>query len=87
MLDISKLIQISFFSFLNKVYAPGGPKDAWIRKISFVPRERRKDALMLRMSVKSNTVVPHHSELSKFFFFFSFCFSFCQYSCWVHKEK
>ena len=55
-------------SVLNKVYAPSEPKDAWIRKISFVPRERRKDALMLRMSVKSNTVVPHHSELSKFFF-------------------
>ena len=55
-------------SFLNKVYAPIGPKDAWIRKISFVPPERRKDALMLKMSVKSNTVVSHHSELSKFFF-------------------
>ena len=55
-------------SFLNKVYVPSEPKDAWIRKISFVPPERRKDALMLKMSVKSNTVVSHHSELSKFFF-------------------
>ena len=31
-------------------------------------RERRKEALMLKMSVKSNTTTPHYSNLSKFFF-------------------
>jgi len=55
-------------SFLNKIYKPNGPKDAWKRLISFVPRERRRDALILKMSVKLNTTLPHYSKLSKFFF-------------------
>jgi len=55
-------------SFMDKKYEPYGPNDAWKKLISFVPRERRKEALMLKMSVKSNTTAPHYSKLSKFFF-------------------
>jgi len=55
-------------NFLNKIYKPNGPKDAWGKLISFVPRERRRDALILKMSVKLNTTLPHYGKLSKFFF-------------------
>ena len=55
-------------NFLNKIYKPTGPKDAWKKLISFVPRERRRDALILKMSVKFNTTLPHYAKLSKFFF-------------------
>ena len=55
-------------NFLNKTYKPNGPKDAWKKLISFVPRERRREALILKMSVRLNTTLPHYSKLSKFFF-------------------
>ena len=55
-------------SFMDQKYRPNSPSDAWKKLISFVPRERRKEALMLKMSVKSNTTTPHYSKLSKFFF-------------------
>ena len=55
-------------SFMDQKYEPTSPSDAWKKLISFVPRERRKEALMLKMSVKSNTTTPHYSKLSKFFF-------------------
>ena len=55
-------------SFMDQKYEPNSPSDAWKKLISFVPRERRKEALMLKMSVKSNTTTPHYSKLSKFFF-------------------
>ena len=46
-------------NFLNKTYKPNGPKDAWKKLISFVPRERRKEALILKMPVRLNTTLPH----------------------------
>ena len=55
-------------NFMDQKYEPNSPSDAWKKLISFVPRERRKEALMLKMSVKSNTTTPHYSKLSKFFF-------------------
>ena len=55
-------------NFLNKTYKPNGPKDAWKKLISFVPGERRREALILKMSVRLNTTLPHYSKLSKFFF-------------------
>ena len=55
-------------SFMDQKYEPTSPSYAWKKLISFVPRERRKEALMLKMSVKSNTTTPHYSKLSKFFF-------------------
>jgi ribose transport system ATP-binding protein len=38
---------------------PVSPSQAWHRKVAYVPRERRGDALMLDMSVRSNIVLPH----------------------------
>ena len=55
-------------SFMDQKYEPTSPSDAWKKLISFVPRERRTEALMLKMSLKSNTTTPHYSKLSKFFF-------------------
>lgn len=38
---------------------PRSPSDAWARKVAYIPRERRADALMLDMSIRSNIVLPH----------------------------
>ncbi len=38
---------------------PRDPHAAWSRKIAYIPRERRGDALMLEMTVRANTVLPH----------------------------
>jgi ribose transport system ATP-binding protein len=35
------------------------PHAAWARKIAYVPRERRADALMLDMPIRANTILPH----------------------------
>ncbi len=46
--------------------APKAPSDAWSRGIAYVPRERRREGLMLRRSVRDNTVLPHLTRLSRF---------------------
>ncbi len=46
--------------------APGTPSDAWSRGIAYVPRERRREGLMLRRSVRDNTVLPHLTRLARF---------------------
>jgi len=38
---------------------PNSPADAWARHIAYIPRERRGDALMLDMPIRSNIVLPH----------------------------
>jgi ABC-type sugar transport system ATPase subunit len=44
---------------------PRSPAAAWERGIAFVPRERRKDGLMLGRSITANMVLPHLFRLSR----------------------
>ncbi len=39
--------------------APGSPNNAWRKGIAYIPRERRGEALMLSLSIRSNIVLPH----------------------------
>jgi ribose transport system ATP-binding protein len=41
---------------------PCSPSDAWVRRVAYIPRERRGEALCLDMSVRANIVLPHLSE-------------------------
>ena len=41
---------------------PGSPSDAWARRVAYIPRERRGEALCLDMSVRANIVLPHLSD-------------------------
>jgi ribose transport system ATP-binding protein len=43
---------------------PRSPAEAWARGIALVPRERRREALMLGRSITANTVLPHLARLS-----------------------
>lgn len=43
---------------------PMDPTTAWKNKVAYVPRERRREALMLRRSILENTVLPHLKQLS-----------------------
>jgi ribose transport system ATP-binding protein len=38
---------------------PKGPARAWRRGVAYVPRERRREALMLRRDITANTVLSH----------------------------
>lgn len=38
---------------------PSSPSDAWARGVAYIPRERRAEALMLDMPIRSNVVLPH----------------------------
>jgi ribose transport system ATP-binding protein len=38
---------------------PKDPSQAWLRKIAYIPRERRTQSLMLNVSIRSNIVLPH----------------------------
>ena len=38
---------------------PRSPADAWARGVAYVPRDRRGEALMLRMPVRANILLPH----------------------------
>ena len=49
----------------DKKYKPNKPHQAWESGISYIPKERRSEGLLLFMSVRSNTVLPHYSTLSK----------------------
>ncbi|PCJ87883.1 MAG: ABC transporter ATP-binding protein [Hyphomicrobiales bacterium] len=44
--------------------APTSPTQAWRRKISYVPRERRSEGLMLQRNVRDNVVLPHLDVIS-----------------------
>lgn len=41
---------------------PENPSQAWLRKIAYIPRERRTQSLMLNVSIRSNIVLPHLSQ-------------------------
>ena len=41
---------------------PRSPSDAWARRVAYIPRERRGEALCLDMSVRANIVLPHLSD-------------------------
>jgi ABC-type sugar transport system ATPase subunit len=43
---------------------PGSVREAWQRGLAIVPRERRREALMLSRSIVANTVLPHLGRLS-----------------------
>ncbi|WP_246849712.1 sugar ABC transporter ATP-binding protein [Rubellimicrobium arenae] len=43
---------------------PRSPSQAWGRGVAFVPRERRREGLMLGRSIVANTVLPHLGRLS-----------------------
>lgn len=45
--------------------APANPTAAWERGIAYVPRERRREGLMLTRSILQNTVLPHLRHLSR----------------------
>ena len=40
---------------------PRSPVEAWQRGVAYLPKERRNDGLMLRMSIKANIALPHLS--------------------------
>ena len=67
MLGVDPIINGSL-KYLKNHFFPRDPNDAWSNKIAFVPRERRKEGLMLNMSIIENTVISLHSELSKLYF-------------------
>lgn len=41
---------------------PKSPAAAWAEKVAYIPRERRSEALMLDMPIRSNTVLPHLAD-------------------------
>ena len=41
---------------------PKGPAEAWAMGIAYLPKERRKQGLMLRMPIRANIVAPHLAE-------------------------
>ncbi|MCR9135154.1 MAG: sugar ABC transporter ATP-binding protein [Alphaproteobacteria bacterium] len=45
--------------------APQNPATAWEGGIAYVPRERRREGLMLTRSILQNTVLPHLRHLSR----------------------
>ncbi|WP_341864147.1 sugar ABC transporter ATP-binding protein [Gymnodinialimonas sp. 57CJ19] len=47
------------FSF-NGQSCPTSPSEAWSKDIAYIPRERRSEALMLDMSIRDNTLLPHY---------------------------
>ena len=51
--------------YLGKSYNPDSPEYAWKRNISYIPGERRKSAIMLKMSVKTNLLISHYKKLSR----------------------
>ena len=38
---------------------PFGPQDAWHRGVAYLPKERRTEGLMLKMSIRANIALPH----------------------------
>jgi ribose transport system ATP-binding protein len=44
---------------------PRSPQEAWARKIAYIPRERRTEALMLGMGVRANIVLPHLDDYGR----------------------
>ncbi|MGP1397559.1 MAG: sugar ABC transporter ATP-binding protein [Inquilinaceae bacterium] len=44
---------------------PRSPSQAWRRGVAYVPRERRREGLMLTRSITANTVLPHLRRLSR----------------------
>ncbi len=46
--------------------APSGPVQAWARGIAYVPRERRAEGLMLGMTIRDNTLIPHLGDYGIF---------------------
>ncbi len=49
--------------FQGKQSLPSAPSVAWKRRIAYVPRERRREGLMLRRSIVDNAVLPHLAQL------------------------
>jgi ribose transport system ATP-binding protein len=39
--------------------APASPAEAWARGVAYVPRERRREGLMLGMGIRPNALLPH----------------------------
>ncbi|MDA4846922.1 sugar ABC transporter ATP-binding protein [Hoeflea poritis] len=48
--------------------APKTPSEAWARGIAYIPRERRREGLMLQMPVCDNAVLPHLDRLRRLLF-------------------
>ena len=44
---------------------PRSPHEAWARDIAYIPRERRREALMLGMGIRSNIVLPHLDDYGR----------------------
>lgn len=50
---------------INGRPAPENPTAAWGKGVAYVPRERRREGLMLTRSILENTVLPHLRHLSR----------------------
>lgn len=50
---------------INDNPAPKSPTAAWEHGVAYVPRERRREGLMLTRSILENTVLPHLRHLSR----------------------
>ncbi|WP_419910499.1 sugar ABC transporter ATP-binding protein [Hoeflea sp.] len=48
--------------------APTTPSDAWAAGIAYIPKERRREGLMLQMPVCDNAVLPHLDDLRRMAF-------------------
>lgn len=46
----------------NTDKVPDNPNDAWAKGVAYIPKERRTESLMLDMSIRANTVLPHLGE-------------------------
>lgn len=44
---------------LRKRTLPRDPQEAWRRGIGYLPKERRSEGLMLKMSIRANIALPH----------------------------
>jgi ribose transport system ATP-binding protein len=53
-------VQAGQASYLGQAI-PKHPAQAWARHIAYLPKERRTEGLMLKMSIRSNIVAPHLS--------------------------
>lgn len=56
-LGLEKIVSGSF-QFDNQP-CPSTPNGAWSKEVAYIPRERRSEALMLDMSIRDNTLLPH----------------------------
>lgn len=54
------------FALAGQTKRIAGPPEAWASRIAYIPRERRREGLMLRRSIIDNIVLPHLNRFKGF---------------------